>query len=129
MEPVRAWVLLKGSAALLEYSSLRERPLRIPGNLPEMLIGILKVPGIAAPKRVAGWLDDPCPRAHCLFHHRIHFVPGGNIMPEGKLSRSRRAEWEPGIMRKACAWPECELESCLQVAAASAYGFPPQHSL
>ena len=40
-------------------------------------------------------------------------------MPKGKLSCTRRAEWEASIIGETCAGPECELESCLQTTGLS----------
>ena len=36
-------------------------------------------------------------------------------MPEGKLGGTWRAQRKTGIMSKTPAWPDCELESMLQI--------------
>ena len=40
------------------YLSRLLSPLRVPDDFPDMTVGVLKITGVATPKRVLGWFYD-----------------------------------------------------------------------
>src|SRR6266487_4059846 len=70
-----------------EYASRWRHQLRIPDDLPEMLIRVLKVACIAAPEGLLRWLDNACSCAPGLLHHGINLGSGGDIMSKGDVGR------------------------------------------
>jgi len=69
-------------AGINRYASIPDFPLWIPHDLPEMLIGILKVAGVTAPKCFLSWLYNNRTGILRLLHDRINLGPGRNIMPK-----------------------------------------------
>jgi len=59
--------------ALTIYASISDYPLWIPDDLPEMLIGILKVAGVTAPEGVVSRLHDNGTSFLSMLHHRVDF--------------------------------------------------------
>src|SRR5262245_50440485 len=99
----------------IKQSSVQESPLRVPCDLPQMLVGILEVTGIAAPERVVGRLHDRCSRCLRLLHDRVHLGLRSDVVPERELGRARPPGRYPGIVRNARARPERELEAGLEI--------------
>jgi hypothetical protein len=52
---------------------LRDGPLGIPRDLPQMAIRVLKITCVSAPENVPRWFHDDSPRFSCLLHHGINF--------------------------------------------------------
>ncbi len=62
------------------YALFPDFPLWIPYDFPEMLIRILKVAGITAPKSFLSWFYDNRTGIFCLLHDRIDLGLGRNVM-------------------------------------------------
>ena len=77
--------------AACRYASIPDCPLWIPYDLPEMLIGILKVTRVPAPEGFLSRLYDDGASIFRLFHNRINFCLGRNVMPERECCGARAA--------------------------------------
>lgn len=72
--------LLNGVNSLLGIG-----PLGIPSDLPKMVIRILKITRVAAPKSIVRFLHDDRSGIRRLLHDRIHFCFRGNIVADAKF--------------------------------------------
>ena len=100
---------------VLDIASVREGPLRIPGDFPQMAIGVLEIAGIAAPERLLGRLDDDRPGLPGLFHDLIDLGFRRHIVAQAERRCTRRSRGQARILGKARARIERELETALQV--------------
>ena len=96
-------------------SSFLDFPVRIPDDFPQVAIGIRKIAGIPAPKRILCRFDDGRTGLFRLLHHRIHFFFTAYIMAD----RAFRGTW-PGlgnfcVVRNIRPRPKRELQPVLQI--------------
>src|SRR5215510_11925090 len=99
----------------LRRSSILRGPLRVPRHLPEMTVGVLKIPSVPAPKRLLGWLDDDGASVPRLLHDRIDLCLGRHIVPERELRWTCRPQRQPRVVGDAPARPEREPYPGLQL--------------
>src|SRR5262245_54069338 len=99
----------------LRRSSILRGPLRVPRHLPEMTVGVLKIPSVPTPKRLLGWLDNDGASVPRLRHDRIDFCLGRPIVPERELRWTWRTQREPRVVGDAAARPERQPYACLQL--------------
>src|SRR5688572_14153460 len=95
-------------------ASVGRRPLRVPGDLPDVAVRILEAAGVTAPERVTRGPDDRCARTLRLVHDRVHFGLRGDVMADRELGCARRGQGKVRIVRDAPARPEGELQAGLQ---------------
>src|SRR5574341_334155 len=81
-------------------------PLRVPRDLPQMAVRVLKITGVAAPECIASGLDDLCARFTGLCHNRIHFFFASHIMADGELGRAGSGLGDQRIAGNAVSPPE-----------------------
>lgn len=96
--------------ALQSAILVRDTELRIPDDLPQMVIRILEVPGVSSPECFARRLDDSCARARGLVHDVIDVLLAPDVMRECELGRTARSYGNAGRVRDILAFPESQLE-------------------
>ena len=79
-----------------------------------MIIRILKIAGVASPKRRLSSLDYLCARSFRLFHNGVNFFFAVYIVADGKLRRATRGFGNVGVISNIIARPNCKTESGLQ---------------
>ena len=89
--------------------SVLDRQMRIPYDLPQMPIGILKVTGVTSPEGILRRLHEQGARALRLRHQCIDFGHGRDVMPEGEFGGACAAQGQAGIMGNARARPDRQL--------------------
>src|SRR6516162_823871 len=80
-----------------------------------MLIGVLKIPRIASPKRLLGRLDDPCSCPPGLFHHCVNFLFTADIMSKSELARTMSRLGSVRVIGDVGSRPDGELQTRLQI--------------
>lgn len=61
------------------------RQIRIPYDLPEMLVWVLKVARITSPERIVRWLYYRCSGPLCLLHHSVDFRLGRYVVAKSEF--------------------------------------------
>src|SRR5687767_12780604 len=90
------------------HLSIDGNQLRIPYDLPQVTVRILKIPGIATPERTLCCFDYYRARVLRLLHHSIHLFLRGDVLADRKLCNGRGACMNDGIARDALARPQRE---------------------
>src|SRR5919106_230717 len=86
-----SWVPWRGAEFRLPHAVssgpglVHDLHLRIPRHLPQMIVGVLKIAGVAAPECLRRRLDYPGPRPTRLFHDRVDFLLAADIVADGEL--------------------------------------------
>src|SRR5205823_4778090 len=80
-----------------------------------MIIGVLKIASIAAPKRLFGRLDDLCSRSFGLFHNRVNFFFTTDIMSNGELGRTVSRFGSVRVISNVGSSPNGELQTGLHI--------------
>ena len=75
--------------------------LRIPGDFPDMLIGILEVASIASIERLLCRFDDRGPCGFGLVHHQVDFFFTADIVGQGKVRRTGSMNRQVSIVSDA----------------------------
>jgi hypothetical protein len=76
------------TASVLGISTFRSR---IPNDLPQVSVRILKIAVIPAPKCILTRLDDPCPRLPCRLHHFVDLVLAVYQMADAEFGGASRS--------------------------------------
>src|SRR5687767_8202593 len=90
------------------HLSIGGEQLRVPHDLPEVTIRILKIAGVPTPERILCRFDYDRARVLRLLHHGIHLFPGGNVLADRELCSGRGACMNASVARDALARPERE---------------------
>ena len=83
--------------------SARLRPLRVPGDLPQVAVGVVEVAGIAAPEPVAGGVRDDGAGGRGLAHHRVDLFLGGDIVADRDGTQPAGGRGDPRFLGERCA--------------------------
>ena len=89
--------------------------LRIPGDFPDMLIGILEVASIASIEGLLCRFEDRGPCGFGLVHHQVDFFFLADILSKGKFRRTGSLNQEVCIVSNTLSWPKRELQTSLKV--------------
>ena len=94
---IEANVKVRGESGLAaKRPSLSGQQLWVPHDLPEMMIGILKIACVTTPKGFLRWLDDDRTCALCLLHNGIDLGSGRDVMA------NREFGWVWSSYRNSC---------------------------
>src|SRR2546425_818954 len=89
--------------------------LRIPHNLPQVTIGVLKVASVTAPERVLCGLGDSRACLSCLLHDRVNFLFTVHIMANGKFSGTFRTFRNLCVIRNVVSRPNGQFQAGVQI--------------
>src|SRR5690606_37975795 len=87
--PANSRSSLEGTMNVLPASAHWRLPVRIPDDLPQLLVRSLEITRVAAPERRAGRLDESGAGGLGLRHHVIGLLFRGNVMPQRRTGRAR----------------------------------------
>ncbi len=90
-------------------------PWRIPGDLPQMPIRILKVSRIPAPKAVVRRVGDFGSGLLCLLHNRIDRLFGSDVVPDPEFGNAGRSHRHMSILGQGSFRVKCEHEILIHV--------------
>ena len=89
-----------------DASRVVEREAGIPGDLPEVPVGIREVAGAPAPEGVGGRLDDPRPALPGGLKSTIYIRGLPNVVRDGDAPEARALRRNSGIRRQIFPAPE-----------------------
>jgi len=87
---------------------------RVEDDFPQMIVRVLEVAGIAAPKGLLRGLDEAGAGSDRLAHHRIDFHFAADIVANGKFRRAARSPGNSRIMGDVAALEEREFDAELE---------------
>lgn len=98
-----------------EAIRLVRQELGIPGDFPDMLIGILEIASIASIEGLLCRFDNRGPSGFGLLHHQVNFFFAADIVSQGKVRRTGSLNRQVSIVSDACAWPQSQLDPVLKL--------------
>ena len=112
--PVLAWPLGRVQQRVRLPGSILRNEGTVEDDLPQVIVGILEVAGIAAPEGLLRGLDEAGAGSNRLAHHRIHFLFAADIVANGKFRRAARSAGNSRIMGDVAAPEKREFDALLE---------------
>ena len=86
---------------------LRDLELRIPNDLPQVIVWILKVTGVPSPEGDMRGFNNLGASSPCLRHDRVDLFLRADIMANGDFGWAAGGSGDASVVRDAVARPYC----------------------
>ena len=104
---------MRKAGEMTGWASLFGQQLWVPHDLPEMMIGVLKIASVTTPKSILRWLNDNSACDLRLLHNGIDFGDGRYVVTNREFGGVGNAYWNPCIVSQTLARPNCEFQAWL----------------